>query len=207
MVSVICKHSGLTFEAETKRTKVHPMVALYWSNKDDLKRKIAYRVLRERVESIEEFVEKFDREYKLETTPEVSEDKAVEPADEVILKISRSTKLSGLGKSIAELSGKGEWTHWELKYWDKNGECRIYLVDKSYVNNKDRGYLTISANSTYTHRDPLHFPGLPKLPSVEPDLAKLDLSPEAKAIRRLDVKFGEGKWNQLDFEDEVENYQ
>jgi hypothetical protein len=204
MIDIVCKYSGLKFQAETKRTKVHPVIARYYSSKDDLTRKITCRILgRNELESAEQFVELFDREYKEETTPEPI--KKIESASIYIEAIQQSKTLSELGIAITQLSCKGNWADWKLKYWAKNGECRIYLTDISYTNPKERGYLIVKNDGTYQSLlTQGSFPELPKLPTVKFDLTATDNSPEARAIRSLDSQYGEDGWNQFDYEDELE---
>ena len=205
MIDIICKHSGLKFQAENKRTKVHPTIAQYYSSKDFLTRKITTRVLgRNKLESVEQFLDLFNREYKEETSPEETTT-IIQSSDQAISQIAKSKTLSELGLTICQLSGTGNWADWKLKYWAKNGECRIYLTDTSYTNPKERGYLIVGIDGTYQALlSQGSFPELPPLPVVELDFKPIDNSPEARAIRSLNSQHGENGWDQRDFDDEIE---
>jgi hypothetical protein len=125
----------------------------------------------------------------------------------VLQKIAAAKTLRELGQSIAELSGLGAWKDWKLSYWDKNGECRIYVQDLSYTNPKNRGYVQILADGSkiryFEGRD--DFPKLPILPIVENNIEKAPaLEPHMRAIASLNRQFGEGGWTQADLDDELE---
>jgi hypothetical protein len=124
----------------------------------------------------------------------------------ILEKIANAKTLRELGERICELSGKGDWKDWKLSYWDKNGECRIYVRDLSYTNPKDRGYVQILADGSkircFRGRD--DFPPLPILPAVENNLTGTPFDPTSRAIANLNAQFGEGVWTQADLEDELE---
>lgn len=134
-----------------------------------------------------------------------SESESIEP---ILAKIRQSKTLKELGEAIASLSGKGVYKNWELKYWDKNGECRIYLTDISYANPKDRGYYKIHPDGRKERfsRGNDNFPGLPTgLPATTNNIqAAPKLSATGRAIASLNRQFGVNGWNQFDLEDELE---
>lgn len=138
-------------------------------------------------------------------TEEESKPEEVIPAD--FTAINNAKTLSELGKAIANLAGTGEWNDWEMRLWTKNGECRIYMKDCSYTNPKDRGYYLINENGTVQvlSQPNCRFPNLPTLPTVENDLTSSHkLSPEQRAINKLNSQFGIDGWDQRDLDDELE---
>ena len=159
------------------------------------------------IEQMQEWIEIAEKwspepeEVEVEDEPEI-----IESADEVLALIANAKTLKELGNAIADLEGKGVWSKWRLKYWDKNGECRIYLTDASYVNAKERGYIRVNCDGSTTRfwKGNDGFPSLPTLPIVENDLVAKDITPESRAIRNLNKQFGEGGWTQADLDDELE---
>jgi hypothetical protein len=127
-----------------------------------------------------------------EPEPEIKEIRSAQP---ILDKIPQQTHLSKLGKVLSELSGLGEWKHWEIKLWTKNGQCRLYLTDISYRNPKDRGYALVSSEGKVSYHFNLPnitFPDFPPLPTTVDDLAIFPARTSTEIAERI-LKAGEAK--------------
>ena len=200
--------SGLMFEAKTRRTKIHPQLSFYTGQKDPEARRIAENTIERGQIECWETIDKFLAEIKIASNPKREEPELIPTpsVDTAIAAISKSATLAELGEAIASLGGRGQWKDWELKHWSKNGECRIYVTDRSYANAKQRGYLQIlpSGKIEQFWKGNIDFPPLPPLPITidNPPVEKLDA--HQRAFRNLSGEYGVNGWNQLDLEDELE---
>lgn len=155
------------------------------------------------VEELQNYISKWENWSPEEPVEEIDLETPVTAAD--FTAINNAKTLSELGRAIAALAGTGDWKDWEMSLWTKNGECRVYMKDCSYMNPKDRGYYLIKENGGIEIFSPHKLPTLPPLPAVTNDLtASSNLSAEDKAIRKLNLQFGVNGWGQRDLEDELE---
>jgi len=124
--------------------------------------------------------------------------------DQLIAEAASAKTFQALGNAIQNLSSKGRWKDWEMKYWSKGGKHRIYLKDISYVNPKDRGYLELTTTGYvhYCQLPNIFFPGLFPF-EVEPDKVE-EKHWQDRATKNLNAQFGRGGWNQADYDDEIE---
>lgn len=101
----------------------------------------------------------------------------------------------------------------DAKVWASDGKVRVYVRDLGYTNAQDRGFIAVLKNGdleSHLERNSRYafevakdaIKGIQIIEAEVSDSAKL--TPEERAVRNLNSRFGEGNWDQRDFEDEVE---
>lgn len=155
---------------------------------------------------LEAWIERASKELTEPEEPEPEPEPETQEAD--LGALMEAKTLSELGRIIEALGGKAPWHNWRFSLWTKNGQCRVYFSDHSYRNPKDRGYWLIGADGivqSFFHKGNFEKPpSLPPLPATTNDLVAKSLDPHQRAVASLDRQFGQGGWDKLDLEDELE---
>lgn len=87
-------------------------------------------------------------------TPKIQSDEDKELAA-VIHSMRQLKTLKEVGLKLQELSGKGKWKEWELNYWDKCGQCRLYLRRSGLK----RGFIRILNNAMIVYDNVVEYKG------------------------------------------------
>lgn len=73
----------------------------------------------------------------------------------VIHSMRQLKTLKEVGLKLQELSGKGKWKEWELSYWDKCGQCRLYLRRSGLK----RGFIRVLNNAMINYDHVVEYKG------------------------------------------------
>lgn len=129
MVEIICSRSGLTFEAENKRTKVHPKINCYTSHKNTQIRYLAIEVITRGKDENWQTIEKFENEIKSAI------EKALQPKStpDWNICVSDGTANKGFLAKIVAADAKWRYQRFFLAEVLKEGRHRYYKIDSDGV--------------------------------------------------------------------------